>query len=82
MATVLPPKSKRRKLEELKKTQEQNLEIAQEDFPNIVVTLRASDTGEQLGGRLFIPANATPAQLSEIVNQLLGNVCGPLRARY
>lgn len=74
MATLVPPKSKRQKLADLKKTQEQHVEIPQEDVPNIVVILRASDTGQQLGSKIFLPATTTPQELTQIVNKLLGTV--------
>ena len=76
MSTVLPPKAKRVKREELQRASEQRpVEFVPEDVPNVVVHLRASDTGAQLGGELHIPGNATAQQLDQLVNKLLGTVC-------
>ncbi|KAF8541373.1 quinon protein alcohol dehydrogenase-like superfamily [Trichophaea hybrida] len=73
MSTVLPPKTKRVKREELQRAREQQpLDLVPEDVPNVVVQLRASDTGNQLGGELHIPGNATAQQLDQLVNKLLG----------
>jgi hypothetical protein len=75
MATILPPKAKRVKREELQRAQEQHsVEVVPENSPNVVVHLRASDTGNQLGGELHIPGNATVQQLDQLVNKLLETV--------
>jgi hypothetical protein len=75
MSTLLPPKAKRVKREELQRAREQVApELVPEDVPNVVVQLRASDTGAQLGGELHIPGNATAQQLDQLVNKLLGTV--------
>lgn len=82
MSTVLPPKAKRVKREELQRAREQQpLNLVPEDVPNVVVHLRASDTGSQLGGELHIPGNATAQQLDQLVNKLLGTVGSPGCAR-
>ncbi|KAA8896795.1 quinon protein alcohol dehydrogenase-like superfamily [Sphaerosporella brunnea] len=73
MSTLLPPKPKRVKREELQRAREQQVpDLVPEDVPNVVVQLRASDTGTQLGGELHIPGNATSQQLDQLVNKLLG----------
>ncbi|KAL7276682.1 ribosome assembly [Rhizina undulata] len=73
MATVLPPKSKRQKLAESNRAREQqHIELVPEHVPNVVVHLRASDTGNQLGGELHIPGNTTAQQLDLLVNKLFG----------
>jgi ribosome assembly protein 4 len=76
MSTVLPPKAKRQKREELQRATEQQplSQLVPDDVPNVVVQLRASDTGSQLGGELHIPGNATAQQLDQLVNKLLGTV--------
>ena len=75
MSTVLPPKAKRVKREELQRAREQQpLNLVPDDVPNVVVHLKASDTGNQLGGELHIPGNATAQQLDQLVNKLLGTV--------
>lgn len=75
MATVLPPKSKRQKLADTKRTREQqDIELIPESVPNVVVHLRASDTGDQLAGELHIPGNSTAQQLDLLVNKLLRTV--------
>ncbi|CAZ86082.1 unnamed protein product [Tuber melanosporum] len=72
MATVLPPKSRRQKLADAKRTREQqDIEFIPESVPNVVVHLRASDTGDQLAGELRIPGNSTAQQLDLLVNKLL-----------
>src|SRR5690606_4523226 len=73
---VLPPKSKRVKVAELEKasTQYHEAPVVKPEAPNIVITLRAADTNSPLGGKLFLPADTTPMQLSQIVNKLLGTV--------
>lgn len=79
MATVLPPKSKRQKLADSKRTQEQQkIQLVPETVPNVVVHLRASDTGDQLGGELHIPGNSTAQQLNLLVNSLLRTVTTPI----
>jgi hypothetical protein len=76
MSTLLPPKAKRAKREELQRAREQQApEFVPDDVPNVVVQLRASDTGTQLGGELHIPGNASAQQLDQLVNKLLGSVC-------
>jgi ribosome assembly protein 4 len=81
MATVLPPKSKRQKLADSKRTQEQQkIQLIPEIVPNVVVHLRASDTGDQLGGELHIPGNSTAQQLDLLVNSLLRTVTAPIPA--
>jgi len=75
MATVPPPKSKRQKFSDTKRTREQqDIELIPESVPNVVVHLRASDTGDQLGGELHIPGNSTAQQLDLLVNKLLRTV--------
>jgi ribosome assembly protein 4 len=75
MSTVLPPKAKHVKREELQRAREQQpVDLIPENVPNVVVQLRASDTGNQLGGELHIPGNATAKQLDQLVNKLLGTV--------
>jgi ribosome assembly protein 4 len=79
MATVLPPKAKRVKREELQRAKEQQpLNLVPTDVPNVVVHLRASDTGTRLGGEFHIPGNATAQQLDQLVNKLLGTARYPL----
>ncbi|KAI5776192.1 quinon protein alcohol dehydrogenase-like superfamily [Geopyxis carbonaria] len=74
MSTLLPPKSKRVKREQLQRSKEQqSLDLPLEDVPNVVVHLRASDTGNQLGGELHIPGNTSAQQLDQLVNKLLGS---------
>ncbi|RPA86372.1 WD40 repeat-like protein [Ascobolus immersus RN42] len=79
MSTVLPPKSKRVKVAELEKASTQFHEepVVKAESPNIVITLRAADTNNPLGGKLFLPADTTPKQLSQIVNKLLGTEDNP-----
>ncbi|KAF8471986.1 quinon protein alcohol dehydrogenase-like superfamily [Kalaharituber pfeilii] len=73
MATQFPPKSKRIKLAESKLAREQQeIDLVPENLPNVVINLRASDTGKQLGSELHIPGNTTVQQLGLIVNKLLG----------
>ena len=75
MATQFPPKSKRIKLSETKRSQAQaEIDLVPDNLPNVVINLRASDTGKQLGSELHIPGNATVQQLGLIVNNLLGTV--------
>lgn len=76
MSTLLPPKAKRVKREELQRAREQQApDLVPDDVPNVVIQLRASDTGTQLGGELHIPGNASAQQLDQLVNKLLGSVC-------
>ncbi|EPS41732.1 hypothetical protein H072_4377 [Dactylellina haptotyla CBS 200.50] len=79
MATLLPPKSKRIKLEEQKKTAEQ-AEFAQipSDLPDILIQFRASDTGENDKTPIKIPGATTVKQLELLLNELLGNSDDPL----
>ncbi len=75
MATVPPPPSKKRKLAEQKKAQEQAaITVIPDDVPNVVINLRAADTGKQLGSELHIPGNVSAQQLDLLVNKLLGTV--------
>ncbi|KAI5810176.1 WD40-repeat-containing domain protein [Peziza echinospora] len=72
MATQFPPKSKRIKLAESNRSKEQqDVELRPVNVPNVVVNLRASDTGKQLSSELHIPGDATVQQLGLIVNKLL-----------
>ncbi|KAF8426396.1 WD40-repeat-containing domain protein [Tirmania nivea] len=73
MSTQFPPKSKRAKLEESNRAKaQQEVDLIPQHVPNVVINLRASDTGKQLGSELHIPGNATVQQLGLIVNNLLG----------
>jgi ribosome assembly protein 4 len=79
MSTVFPPKAKRVKREELQRaTEQQPVNNLPTDAPNVVVNLRASDSGDQLGGELHIPGTTTAAQLEQLVNKLLGTVRFPI----
>jgi len=78
MSTLLPPKAKRVKREELQRARGQQApDLVPDNVPNVVVQLRASDSGTQLGGELHIPGNASAQQLDQLVNKLLGSVCFP-----
>ncbi|KAF3926514.1 Beta-TrCP [Arthrobotrys entomopaga] len=79
MATLLPPKSKRRKLDEQKKTAEQaEYALMPTDLPDILIQFRASDTGENDKTPIKIPGTTTVKQLELLLNELLGNSDDPL----
>ncbi|GAO47091.1 WD40 repeat-like protein [Saitoella complicata NRRL Y-17804] len=75
MATVVPPKSKRQRLEAQKP---RDIEEIPEDAGSVLVQFRASDTGELAGPTISIPANVTVKQMELLVNQLLGNTEDPI----
>lgn len=75
MATVLPPLSKKRRLaESANARKQQEVPVIPDNPPNVVINLRAADTGSQLGGELHVPGDATTQQLDQLVNKLLGTV--------
>lgn len=75
MATVVPPPSKRqrRALQEPKP-----LDEIPDDLPHVLVKFQASDTGENTGGSIRVPGNATEKQLELLLNQLLGSNDDPV----
>ncbi|KAF3191471.1 hypothetical protein TWF106_010878 [Orbilia oligospora] len=79
MATLVPPKSKRIKLAEQKKTAEQ-AEFAEipSDLPDILIQFRASDTGENDKTPIKVPGATTVKQLELLLNELLGTTDDPL----
>ncbi|KAF8469156.1 WD40-repeat-containing domain protein [Kalaharituber pfeilii] len=51
---------------------QQEIDLVPENLPNVVINLRASDRGKQLGSKLHIPGNTTMQQPGLIANKLLG----------
>jgi ribosome assembly protein 4 len=70
MATVVPPPSKKQK----RLAQQPRLvETAPADLGHVVVSFKASDTGQVVGGNIRVPGNATESQLEMLLNQLQSN---------
>jgi ribosome assembly protein 4 len=70
MTTLLPPPSKRAKLE----TPAENQPDLSAVTHNVLVQFKASDTGEVTGTTVRIPARTTARELELLLNQLLNTV--------
>ena len=76
MATVLPPPSKRQKVEVAERAREQQeLEAIPEGLGSVRVQFFDQTTGKATGGAVSIPvADATVRNLELLLNSLQGNV--------
>ena len=77
MATVIPPPSKRQKLDiaERAREQQQNINEIPQDLGNIRIQFFDHATGKATGGPVLVPvADATVKNLELLVNSIQGNV--------
>ena len=77
MTTVLPPPSKRQKLETAERARKQQQDVGEipHDLGNIRVQFFDHATGNATGGPILVPvADATVKNLELLVNSIQGNV--------
>lgn len=57
------------------------MEVETEMVNNVMCLLKDPE-GNPLGAPMYLPQNAGPQQLSQIVNKLLNNVSAPILRKY
>ena len=71
MATLLPPPSKRQRLDQ---TTQAPIDLSTVSG-NVLLQFKASDTGEITGSTIRVPSKTTAKELELLLNQLLNAVC-------